>query len=657
MKHNTRRPFFLKALLVVVFFGVFALAGCTQETTQPVYFTVSFESNGGSDVTAIQVEQGRKITQSIEDPTKDDGSEFVGWYLDNETFADPWDFAVDIITHDVTLYAKWMLAQPFPTEVQMTSDDFSSSLTWIQTGMTDGSSLTLSFHTGVLATRTEIQQDEDGADVTVTIEYYEYDAAGVNVQGTVSVSDGSTIVWTPTDSIPGGVYEVVISTASQEDAVIDDLYFKGEGTESNPYLLFDSSDLLAISSKDCGSGKYYLVAHSFSAEVAYDDISGNVFNGNLNGNDLIITVTGNAGLFYELGANAVVHDLTVSGVITTATIATLGGVAIRNGGLIQNVTSRLAMTSSAGMVGNPDTKEDGGAGGLVGVNLEDGIVQDSSFIGTSSADGVIKAYIGGGGIVSINYGLIEGCTNRGTLGAYNSVESGKSMSNYSYMGGIAGFNYGTISQSGTTSTGKLLGQRYFNNGAPTDTSNNRVIGGVVGYNGATGIIEESYFNGIRVHGDQYVGGIAGINAGVIESSYSGARYYTSTQTRSYIAGRVDVGGIAGSLEGDGTVTNCYNAANVYAFEGQAYAIAERATNSVFLQTNLDGRSTGEQLYGNCTSDNPTAPVGEGNVMVENDPLVFGDGIYYTLPGTYASILGDKFLDNNGECVLAWQAGV
>jgi len=641
--------------LLLIIVGFAALNGCQSTVSEVTYYTVSFETNGGNTINPVLVENGRKLASDTIIPVKEDGSVFIGWFKDNVTFSVPWDFNQDIVTGDVTLYAKWILAQPFPTEVSMSPEAFSSSISWIQTGVDDGSSKTLTFFLGVLSTRTETQLDEDGAEITVTIEYYQYSETGIEIVGTTELVNNTNVLWTPNDDVQGGVYKVDIPTEGEDTASIEDLYFKGVGTEENPYLLFDSTDMLSISTTDnIGEGKFYQVVKSFSHEVAYDEIVNNTFLGDLNGNGFTITVLGNAGMFYELGDTGVVHDLTVSGVITTASIPLLGGVSIRNNGLIENVTSRVALTSSAGVVGDPSSKEDGGAGGLVGINLEDGIIRSSSFVGTSSSDGVVKAYIGGGGIASINYGLISDCENRGTLGAYNSVESGKSMSNYSYMGGIAGFNYGLITRSSTTSTGKLLGQRYYNNGEPTDTANNRVIGGIVGYNAAEGEVTESFFNGIRVHGDQYVGGIAGINAGLIDSSYTGGRYYTSTTARSYIAGRLNVGGIAGAQETGGVITNCYNAANVYSYEDIAYAIAEYATNSVYLYVNHDLRATGDQVYGNASSDNPTAPIGAGNVMVSNTSLVSGDAVYYTLPGSYAGLLGNLFVDSNNETLLAWQ---
>jgi len=653
---KTKSRLFLLLACVFSFSSLLFLTGCTQETSQAEAFTVSFETNGGSVIGSISVENGRKLPADIAIPTKDDNSQFVGWYKDNETFQTKWNFELDIVTAHVTLYAKWIKFEPYPTEVAFTDEAFSDTLSWIQTGITSETVFQVTIFEGTKAIRQETQKDSDGADVIVDIEYYIYTETGTIVSGTHSITGDTTVTWTPSTPVAGGVYKIEILTDGLNQTVIEPLYFKGEGSEINPYLLYEAADLMAISTiDDVGLDHFYKVADNFSAEVSYAEIENKAFLGTLNGNNLIITLTGNAGMFYELGTSALIYDLTVSGTITTASIGTLGGYAVINRGIIRDCHSRVAITSSAGTVGDPDTKYLGGAGGFVGINEEGGRIESSVFIGSSSSEGVIKALIGGAGIASINKGIIEDCTNMGTLGAYNSVESGKSLSNYSYMGGIAGFNYGTITRSRTTSSGKLLAQRYYNNGSPADTANNRVIGGIAGYNAEGAIISESFFNGIRVHGDQYVGGIAGINAGLITDSYTGGRYFSSTTARSYIAGRLNVGGIAGLLEGTGSVVNCYNAANVYAFDDQPYAIASTATNSVYLTRNHDPRTTGTQLYGNSSTDTPLAPSGTGNVAVPNTALTLGDGIHYALPSAYQATLGNKFIIQANETILAWQA--
>lgn len=66
-------------------------------------FTVSYQSNGGSEVETEIVLDGGLATKPA-DPTKT-GKTFGGWYTDG-TFTTPYNFE-DPVTADITLYAKW----------------------------------------------------------------------------------------------------------------------------------------------------------------------------------------------------------------------------------------------------------------------------------------------------------------------------------------------------------------------------------------------------------------------------------------------------------------------------------------------------------------------------------------------------------------------
>ena len=70
---------------------------------EPEEYTVTFESNGGSDVEDMIVLEGSKASKPV-DPTKD-GYTFAGWFMDSGlTEVYDWDSTV---TDDMTLYAKW----------------------------------------------------------------------------------------------------------------------------------------------------------------------------------------------------------------------------------------------------------------------------------------------------------------------------------------------------------------------------------------------------------------------------------------------------------------------------------------------------------------------------------------------------------------------
>ncbi len=68
-------------------------------------YLLRFDSNGGAKVVAQQISNGEKAVEPKE-PTKAN-SVFLGWYKDNATFKNNFDFSTELITADITLYAKW----------------------------------------------------------------------------------------------------------------------------------------------------------------------------------------------------------------------------------------------------------------------------------------------------------------------------------------------------------------------------------------------------------------------------------------------------------------------------------------------------------------------------------------------------------------------
>jgi uncharacterized repeat protein (TIGR02543 family) len=71
----------------------------------PQNFTVSFESNGGSAVDSVSVEEGSLLERPV-NPVKT-GYSFAGWYKDAE-LTQEWNFALDVVAANITLYVKWL---------------------------------------------------------------------------------------------------------------------------------------------------------------------------------------------------------------------------------------------------------------------------------------------------------------------------------------------------------------------------------------------------------------------------------------------------------------------------------------------------------------------------------------------------------------------
>ncbi len=91
----------------------FATDTITQDTTLYAgwdvnIYTVTFESNGGTPIQPISSPYGQQITAPTV-PTKV-GYQFAGWYQE-EGLINVWDFDVDVVEGDMTLYAKWTINQ------------------------------------------------------------------------------------------------------------------------------------------------------------------------------------------------------------------------------------------------------------------------------------------------------------------------------------------------------------------------------------------------------------------------------------------------------------------------------------------------------------------------------------------------------------------
>ena len=100
---STVKLFGIIALVVVI---VFTMATCDNGNgDNTTTYTVTFNSNGGSNVSSITgITSGSTITLPS-DPSKTDNT-FSGWYTDNETFQNQFTSST-VISSNLTVFAKW----------------------------------------------------------------------------------------------------------------------------------------------------------------------------------------------------------------------------------------------------------------------------------------------------------------------------------------------------------------------------------------------------------------------------------------------------------------------------------------------------------------------------------------------------------------------
>ncbi|MBD5632004.1 MAG: InlB B-repeat-containing protein [Clostridia bacterium] len=578
-----------KVLIAVLTFicvmcTVFAF-GCAQKST---YYTVTFMDGETQIGQPLKVKKGAKIAEYPPVTHEDEYDYLDGWCMD-DGLTKVWNKDIERVTKDITLYAKFLHITEAPGNAQMDGVAFSNTLTWLQRGVEEGAKYSVKLFESQKISRTDYEYAEQ--------ECYSEENCEVTVKHYKDEPDIYMVKWTASVKPLGGVYGAEVT--SGDDAVMfGKLLYKGAGTEENPYLIDDATDFAAINTADVPQDSYYKMLSSVVVRAASSKVAGFTFDGRLDGNGKTVTIeASDCGLFDTLGEHAEIYDLAVSGSVPGVSGNCAGVIAAVNNGSINYCNVSATITSELGTIGSLEVLERGivgGVGGFAGIN--NGEISNCAFTGTAQAS------VGAGGIAAVNYGKITSCTNGGTLGAGNSNETGTSTRKYSYMGGIVAVNYGTVSSCATTNSGKLLAQR-----SESGESPNNNLGGIAAYNAAGATITECWFDGIRVHGNKNVGGIAGENAGSISYCFAAAIYKSGSGQHSYVGGYANVGGIAGLTSGEGKVENCFVTANVFAYGGAAYSLAEKCENGVYIGGNLDVKD-GEQPV--------IAPEGNGNTLVE-----------------------------------------
>lgn len=104
VKRKVEEKLMKRSFIFISFLQAFLLTGCNSN----VNYSISFNSNGGTDVLSVQSKGNTSITMP-NDPTKD-GYIFDGWYLDNITFSQPFtaNSLLDWpLSSNMMVYAKW----------------------------------------------------------------------------------------------------------------------------------------------------------------------------------------------------------------------------------------------------------------------------------------------------------------------------------------------------------------------------------------------------------------------------------------------------------------------------------------------------------------------------------------------------------------------
>jgi len=628
---------------VFIFMALILMLGLVvscRDSEDELVFTVTFDTVGGTEIASQEVDNGGKVTRP-EDPEKD-GYVFSGDWLYGSFV---WNFDVDIVTEDMTLLADWIEISSLPTNIRMTDDLFSSSVTWSQT-------------------------DADPEIFAIFAKPVGGDSYA-EVEGEIDISEGDvldTVTFTPTTTPQGGFHLVQIRIGI-EAVTSEELLFGGAGTEDNPYQVHKVRDVLALLDDAALQDQHFEQVQDVLMTISDPIEIGNdrkvTFNGTYDGKGFALSFSGNGALFHEIGEAGIVRNLVIDSNTQLSAaeenLYPIGTIADRNHGLIENIDSSAKLSNARlqGELpvfdGTVDTSDHTtGAGGIVGINEMTGTI---SHVNVGGA-GAVKAGRGVGGVSAYNFGLIEGAHVTATLPAGNQANSGRSSNTYSYGGGITGFNFGTIRES--LVSGRVFAQSAYSPMGEGDEGKNIAFGGIAGYN--EGVITESSFarsmtrkefidkaragelddsaNNLgvaSVHGDLYVGGIAGINAGEISNTYVGG---------ALIGARDHVGGVAGLTLSGGSIANTYVFAEVAIKDDGGVKLTEAndRTTLTLYEIAPDGFDAGSVFFKRLINPSTDEAWEPGDYETPMLPNFAADD--------YAKV-GNKFAESG---VLLWQQG-
>lgn len=373
--------------------------------------------------------------------------------------------------------------------------------------------------------------------------------------------------------------------------------------------------------------------------------SGTAYTGTFDGRDYRIIglnvenqngSNANAGVFGVIGEKGTVENLRVYSSKITGT-DTAGAIAGINNGTIQNVTTignDVTVQGSAKSV-TINNINVGAAGGIAGINT--GTVDDVETTGSVVAGNAANnsgALSTAGGIVGINQSGAE------VKNSYSDSAVTASAGSTYGLGGVAGVNFGTLSQ--VDSLGVTRGLYKDKTGQYVAQSGQ--VGGIAGIN--TGTINSGYNESV-VNGSYEVGGIAGINNGgtitnvvnaanitgdgkdAADGTYTGGLVgnnsgsITNGRNNGEIIGHEYVGGLVGSNAKESTLTNLVNDSSA-SITGDSYVGGIAGSNAGTITADEDnnnlinrGSITGNQYVGGVAGVNTGTITNTNNDVVLN----------------------------------------
>jgi len=457
-------------------------------------YTVSFETYDGLEIESISGKFGTVI--ELPTPDKDD-HRFFGWHLDGNFEQEVTDF-FSIPPQNVTLYAKWKysgLGSEFmPVQIQSIDD-----LQLLRDSTMDYFELT--------------------RDLVVDIDFLTIDSFSGNFNG-----NGYRL----------NIKNKPIFQTLETTAVIEELT-----------IGFEQISNLSINAT---SGYAGMFAHNNKGLI--DQVTIDYFDGTLN----LSSSSSNVQFVGFVGLNEGTMsdiDLVESNlnVVRNTGFFTFGPLVGKNTGIIRNVVNE-----SVDLVGTSLN-----LGGIVGLSSDDGMLENLTNYANHRLEGGIQDNaIAIGGVVSALESNATHLINEGSIELYSTVS-------YIYAGGIAGYvntedtplllnhaqNYGKVQAHNPNNFSNDFKETYIG-GITAYASKNVTLNRVMN----TGILSNQPKVGSSTRNAQSdIGGLVGINQGIVKESYNTGNINASDQANS------DIGGLTGYTY-LGKITTSYNLGSI-----------------------------------------------------------------------------------------------
>ncbi|MCA9460082.1 MAG: hypothetical protein KC550_06045 [Nanoarchaeota archaeon] len=293
-------------------------------------------------------------------------------------------------------------------------------------------------------------------------------------------------------------------------------------------------------------------------------------------------------------------------------------------------------------------------GNINGISYTGGLIGKFSgtFVDNSYASGNVNGTSYTGGLIGKNAGIIDnsyatgnvnGSSKTGGLIGYssNDVNLSYSLGNVNgtgtYVGGLIGSMDGDTDNSyssgniyGTSYIGGLIGKNTGNVDNSYTSGNiystNDKVGGLIGHNTGTGIVNRSKTSGLVIGFDS-TGGLIGENLGLIINTYSTGNVF----------GTDHVGGLVGDNQGGSAkIINSYTSSNVNGTNSVGGIVGRNSPGSAIINNSFSSGSL------NTTGNYIGGSVGENYGLIDNS-------YWNNVSGNPAVDIGDK---NNGQVVIA-----